>query len=534
MYTSKKTLFVAASLIPSGALALSSVFSASRLSQLNNWHEPCTKGKCAYTSGDGVHGAFSSFIITGSSSALSDLTEAAGWKIDGCSNDWAEGAITVQITCDGTEEQVAQCDGLFEGDAVDTIVRLPENCGLGPFGRIAAITTSSTKFRRAGQTHEVTLDYAFDQITHDRGEVEFAVATSNSEELGNSLLSTHSLLSSFVKRSENETNLLARWEKTHQFDIPPINIDKSFNLFSTSIDCPAPTEGGAGFSASVSVDAAVKVDAQVGFGFTVGGKIFPPKINKMQVIGTLNGQAGADFTIKAGAKGVFDTGDLTIWTAGLPGANIPGILSVGPSFNILGSLSADVGVEAVVNTGVKWEFPSLKMAFPQDSGEQIAEANQVNTPFTLSVDPTVTANGNVHAEVTPRIDLGVKLLAGLAEATVYLDLVADATLGMNLEAQAPVSGDLSSLDASASASGCAKLDAGVHVKAGAKGKIAGVFDKDVDYTIFEKSINVFDKCFGANPTKRALVSPIQRSAIARRDFVCPNLSLEALTELLSF
>jgi len=79
------------------------------------------------------------------------------------------------------------------------------------------------------------------------------------------------------------------------------------------------------------------------------------------------------------------------------------------------------------------------MAFPADSGENGAEAVQVNTrqflclgspsetdlclvAFTLSLDPTVTATGNVHAALIPRIDLGVRILSGLAEATIYLDL----------------------------------------------------------------------------------------------------------------
>jgi len=66
-------------------------------------------------------------LQTGSSAALSDLTEAAGWRISGCSPEWAEGPITIEIVCDGDDAQMAQCASLFEGDAVDTIVRLPED-----------------------------------------------------------------------------------------------------------------------------------------------------------------------------------------------------------------------------------------------------------------------------------------------------------------------------------------------------------------------------------------------------------------------
>lgn len=158
-------------------------------------------------------------------------------------------------------------------------------CGTGPFARVASITTASSKFRRGPETHQVVLDYDFAAITSDHGEVDFAVSTSNSEELGDSLMRTNHLLSSFVKRNASDA-LLPRWEKTHTFDVPPLKVDQSFPLFSASIDCPAAAEGGAGFSASVGVDAHVLVDTQVAFGFTIAGKIFPPKITKMQVIGS--------------------------------------------------------------------------------------------------------------------------------------------------------------------------------------------------------------------------------------------------------
>jgi len=78
---------------------------------------------------------------------------------------------------------------------------------------------------------------------------------------------------------------MRRWSKTKMFDLPAITMKEQKTLFSQSIDCPAPAEGGIGFSAGVSVDADVKVDAKVAFGFSISGSILPPKIKKMQILG---------------------------------------------------------------------------------------------------------------------------------------------------------------------------------------------------------------------------------------------------------
>ena len=78
----------------------------------------------------------------------------------------------------------------------------------------------------------------------------------------------------------------AAFSKTKTIDLPPINLQQDFKLFNAAINCPAPPEGGAGFRAGLDIDVDVALKAQVGFGFTVEGHIFPPKIDKLQLIGS--------------------------------------------------------------------------------------------------------------------------------------------------------------------------------------------------------------------------------------------------------
>lgn len=155
-------------------------------------------------------------------------------------------------------------------------------CGAGPFARIVS-TVDVTE--DGPEEHDVILDYAFDQITHERGEVAFEVTSTNVEDVITGDSSGPLQASRFARRVQSGHSLVSRITKSKTFNLPPINLHRDFNLFNASIDCPA-TAAGAGFSAGLDVDVNVGVDAQVAFGFTVSGKIFWPKITKFEVFGS--------------------------------------------------------------------------------------------------------------------------------------------------------------------------------------------------------------------------------------------------------
>lgn len=132
-------------------LLLSTVTAAS-----NDWNTPCLDGSCSYTttvSGSASSGA-GTLVITGHQDIVSDITfvrtqffpdsrsilsafisprSAAGWTIWGCDPN-SHAPQEIHLACTGTPQD---CDHVFKGGAVNTIVRLPESCGAGPFARIA-------------------------------------------------------------------------------------------------------------------------------------------------------------------------------------------------------------------------------------------------------------------------------------------------------------------------------------------------------------------------------------------------------------
>jgi hypothetical protein len=126
----------------------------------------------------------------GPTTAISDITPAAGWKITSC-NPLAM-AQDIMLMC---EDENPNCAHLFQGGATNTIVRLPESvcpvfrrrwigseyytnvlaliqCGPMPFARVAKhwivqnnSPPSGSGSANAAQVHGLTLDTDFAAVT---------------------------------------------------------------------------------------------------------------------------------------------------------------------------------------------------------------------------------------------------------------------------------------------------------------------------------------------------------------------------------
>jgi hypothetical protein len=91
----------------------------------NDWSKPCTSGTCSYESGDGTNTAWSNLVINAASTdSLSDITSAACWEILNCDPKSTD-PQDIRLVC---VDQAKGCSHLFNGDAENTIVRLPESC----------------------------------------------------------------------------------------------------------------------------------------------------------------------------------------------------------------------------------------------------------------------------------------------------------------------------------------------------------------------------------------------------------------------
>lgn len=128
---------------------------------------------------------------SGPSHLVSDLTSDAGWEMIDCPRSWPEkGSGTVRLVCTAADPS-SSCDHVHEQGAVNTVVRLPEECGTGPFARIAAWKSASDQsvpvafsaVAGDAEVFEAVLDYNFALLPTSRGTVSFDVRASNDPEV---------------------------------------------------------------------------------------------------------------------------------------------------------------------------------------------------------------------------------------------------------------------------------------------------------------------------------------------------------------
>ena len=131
--------------IPSATLYLALVLAAGQQTlAANDWSIPCIQGQCSWDipADSGASGTMNivrlclcsrnsalcrdladraTYTQWGPTNAISDITPAAGWKITSC--DPVATKQDIELVCEGDNPN---CGHLFQGEAQNTIVRLPD------------------------------------------------------------------------------------------------------------------------------------------------------------------------------------------------------------------------------------------------------------------------------------------------------------------------------------------------------------------------------------------------------------------------
>ncbi|KAJ7058958.1 hypothetical protein C8F01DRAFT_284946 [Mycena amicta] len=516
------------------------------LAQNNDWSKPCLEGECfwdlpASDTGSGT------MRVWGANTAISDITNAAGWTILDC--DPALFQQNIRLVCTGNDDH---CDHLFQGDAgaEHTLVRLPTSCGASPFARVArawvhadqtipddVAATIDAKLRKrqdpdaeAPPVLGLAIDTSFADVDPDvNGNVSVAVSgTTIPGQEGNLTVTPPAPCFSASQPLATPRSVLFHRECFQDFDkdvtksLPPLDLDKSLNLFSESISCPSPA-----VSASVSADIDGKVHAVVSLGMSAVGTIIPPKLTEFGVFVGLDASLTGTLELKGSATGTIDSGSKVLFQTGIPGLDFPGILTIGPTFKISAQATATLDANVDAKIVLAYNVANAKLFFPHsDSLTSGGDFNPADSPLSLSVAPSISSKGVVSAHIIPRIDLGISGLAGLAQATVFLDLDASASMTLSLDANANA-GVSTTADPTASASvkGCIDVAAGFDVNAGADGSFFGIFDKSTQVNLFSKKFDIFNKCAGASTRRDVPLLLEERDEFEtlgrRADLGCP-------------
>ncbi|KIM27844.1 hypothetical protein M408DRAFT_329777 [Serendipita vermifera MAFF 305830] len=465
----------------------------------NDWSVACV-GSCSYETGDGVNTAWGSILLDGSPEVVSDLSDAAGWSIMDCDDKSTE-AQDVRIVCHnpdagcerlfegGADNTIVRLPEECAGAPFARVINVTSSTNQTLTRKVSKLMAASSRRRSTPpEVLTITIDYNFHLIPESRGTVSLtALATTNPlqrpmadaqvlrralgySESGELNARSANSPSELVKREALRRDLFASfvggnvipegttfapgnatskrghgnghearwldWEKdwNHQFDV--LDIQQAFPVVDAGLSCPQNGDVPA-FDAKIKIDADVKARATVSIGFIVAGSVLPPAITKAAFTSALDGGVEAAFKINAVAQGSFNTGLLPLYTSGLAGMSIPGILDIGPTFSINGQGIGSISVctDAVVTAN--YQFPGLSMVYPQDEGASTGQASQGSgdNPLVLSIGGSAELKGKVSAHLIPRVDLGVSVLSGLASASVFLQLDGYGELNMGLTVQ---------------------------------------------------------------------------------------------------
>ncbi|KAF4602789.1 hypothetical protein EYR40_006006 [Pleurotus pulmonarius] len=469
-----------------------------------------------------------SMVNFGSPKSISDITAAAGWVVLDCDKNSLEQEI--RLVCRGDDE--AACNHLLEhGEPVNKLIRLPEDCGAGPFARIASFgvaedqslpTHVEGKLRKRGngaslKVHTLKMDVDFAAIDPSKtGPVSFVLVGGNTPRLVLSLAQTTP--SSSQLHTRDTDGLFDAVKKLAG------NFQRQVDLLKLRQTC-----GNAALSLDVSVDG--KAHAVVQVGVVASGTIIPPHMAKFGAFADLTADLETHLRVNAQLQGSIDTGRKTLFKTNVEGFNVPGIFSATPELSIDGHVVAQLDISMNLDVGVGYQIDGLQLWLPASAGHSATKSiTRKATPLSISASPNDSARGTIEGHILPSVQLRFSGLADQINADASLEV--DAFAKLQLDAQAVTAGSKGRRGADIEVSngytppydkqartlatratdisdagpfkGCIDLTAGISITGKGSGNILGLLDFDKQISIFNKQFQVVKKCWNGGVVSRNL------------------------------
>ncbi|KAH9475770.1 hypothetical protein JR316_0011329 [Psilocybe cubensis] len=389
----------------------------------------------------------------GSKNDIGDITTAAGWEIIDCSPEALDQDI--RIVC--KEDSSVDCSRLFNSGAEGKIVRLPENCGRSAFAVVTDSWVSedqsippnlaaslSRRDGSASQVKALRLTTKFDSVDVSKRKnraVNFAIQAANFPgAAGNVQVDTSRPRrpSRIAQRGFSDfiTNTLGSIASLNNFNVDkstaldPISVNKTFNLIDQKVSCPP-------VDASLKIDVTTDAQANITIGIAASGIFVPPVIQEFAIITSMSAELNGSVDVAAGVTGTLDSGKINLLTVPIGGIDFPGILTIGPTFEVNAQAIAKLDVDLGLTVGVNYKVDNAQLVFPPNSNRPSGGSfNAGNTPLKLSASPNAKATGTLEAHLIPSLNLGLSALNDVAKASIFVELDGSASLTLGLEAAA--------------------------------------------------------------------------------------------------
>ncbi|KAJ7636708.1 hypothetical protein FB45DRAFT_1056011 [Roridomyces roridus] len=486
--------------------------------------------------GDGMEedSPFSSvFISSPNAASVSSLDVESDWAITNCdpASDQSQ-SVLAYCTCP-IEDEDCGCGHVFIGQANDTIVKLPDTCGLGPYARVVSLephpdqtvlsADHAARKRNTDPVYSLVFDYLFTDIAEENGPVYMRADMTDLPGYWDSVVDStpDSTTDPLRKRDLNfhsPRGLEKRWTGSFANWLSKLNTltkgdsisrnyhwSDTYTIFHQEEACP-------NFQSSldISVTGFASVNSQ--FGYYLEVKIVPPSIQQAYVYFKAGAGAEAAFTITGVASASWDSGRYELINFGFPGLYYPGLLTLGPSLHLYGELSGQLSLSGTYKTSVMYNFPPLDLSF----GKQDSNAGQSN--FGTAVQPTnnfgtvdynvgwnVELTGSADVHLVPSLQLGISILGGsLLDGQVFVE--ADLFAGLS------ISGSVSN---SVAPNFCVTPVYGVNLNAGLTGSVLFWESGPISTTFYSVQSDLGSGCFNSidEPTASDSSSSKKRTSL---------------------
>ncbi|KLO17567.1 hypothetical protein SCHPADRAFT_936933 [Schizopora paradoxa] len=472
----------------------------------NDWSKACLNGTCSYDIEKGPTTMGGTIEISGSSSAISDITPAAGWFIQNCTS--STNSQTVKLIC---VDESKGCGHIFHDGAQETVVRLPDDCGSGPFVRVARhwvpddqtipSNVSLNLMRRDAiipQVHMLQLDDDFAQGSGLHGNV------------------------SFEARAEGDMHIGPKQRKRQNgsgYDAEPVTIptNSGYSLLNDELTC-SDGDGNTEYN-EIGGDLTLNsVTMTVSVNFVIRGTVVPPDITSLSFSAPTTGNIQGYVSLITSLQGSVSALGVELVNIEFPEFVIDGVMSISPSFAISSDSAGYVQKQTYFDAGTNFaiNLDSLQFTYPSNSPPATVSITTPSSSYFASANPN--ENGNADFE----FDIYFKIIAQVAAFTQNVELSVTLHDGVANEMDAsPSSGNNEEV--------CFELENSLDLVVANSGPFFQVFIEANSLTLYSAETTILETCqivaLGPSPPANRKA----RSSVYSRDSVsCP--APEALSQ----
>ncbi|KAJ6608966.1 hypothetical protein B0H10DRAFT_2066126 [Mycena sp. CBHHK59/15] len=385
------------------------------------------------------------FIDSPNAASVSSLELKTNWVITSC-HPTSDKPQSVLMYCSKALSS-SGCSHVMIGGAEHTIVKMPQNCGRGPYARIASLTPhpnqdSLSSYHQSKKpsnepVYLLQFDYNFAAIPEANGPIYMRADVTDMPDYWDTVVESPPER----KRWLQERSLEKRWWGTFKSWLSKMtqvekdtSVSRNFHwsdtwtIFHKEVSCPGPPQ----FEASIDVSLTGQASLNTRYGFYLQATVVPQQLTISCLVQaaylyfSADAKAHGQFTMRGEATVQYDSSSIQFASFGFPGLYYPGLLTVGPTLVLSGYVTGQLSISGEFTSSIGYTFPTVNFNFGKTDPDVVSPAitpSDFTSGLALTAGYNVELTGNIH--IVPSIQLGLSVLGGAvidAQAFVDVDL----------------------------------------------------------------------------------------------------------------